>query len=215
MRYGIWMSWSSLLIIGVLSVLAYSQVLALDTLGILEALLLCTAWLSLNAGKWLPVSAGQWTVTIALLAMIASIWSVDPAIFIYVPAVSVNLLLACFFFNSLRPGSDPAITRVARVEREYVDDKVYAYTRGVTWAWAFFFTGLVCENIALIALAAPKTTVLFLNALNYVLIVAFFLTEYIFRRLHLRGYAHISPIVLAIRLSRKGVMGLINYRKPL
>jgi len=122
-------------------------------------------------------------------------------------------LLAGFCFYSLRPGSEPAITRIARMERDDFDDVVYAYTRGVTWAWALFFTGLVVEAVTLIAFAPIETTLLFLNLVNYVLIAVFFLAEYIYRRIRLRHYTHMSPLTLAARLSRRGFMSLIRYRE--
>jgi len=90
---------------------------------------------------------------------------------------------------------------------------VYAYTRRVTWAWALFFTGLLIEAVALIAFAPIETTLLFLNLINYVLIALFFVAEYVYRRIHLRHYTHISPLILAARLSRRGIMSVIKYRE--
>ena len=173
MRYGVWISWGSILTILVLSVMTFFHLIARETLGIFEALLLCGVWLGANVGKPSHSFRYNLAAVIGVIAVIIAVWLTYPLLFIYVPAIGVNLLLAGFFFSSLRPGSEPAITRIARVERDDFDDELYAYTRGVTWAWALFFTGLIVEAIGLIAFASTATTVLFLNLLNYVFIAVF------------------------------------------
>jgi len=213
MRYGVWLSWGSILAIAALSVMGFLRLIAPETLGILEALLLCGAWLGASAGKHHDRTGHKSAVLIAVIIVVTVVWLLRPVLFIYVPAISINILLACFFFSSLRSGSVPVITRIARVERRDFDDVVYAYTRRVTWAWALFFTGLLIEAVALIAFAPIETTLLFLNLINYVLIALFFVAEYVYRRIHLRHYTHISPLILAARLSRRGIMSVIKYRE--
>jgi uncharacterized membrane protein len=159
------------------------------------------------------VSAFKVIVFIVALAVIAIVWRLHPVLFIYMPAIGVNLFLATFFFSTLRPGSDPLISRIARIERPDFDDVIAAYTRKVTWAWGLFFTGLLIETIVLIIFTPVETTTLFLNIINYLLIPVFFISEYIFRRIHLRHYTHMSPLVLAARLSRRGIMSVISYRR--
>ncbi len=212
MRYGIWLSWGSILTILLLSLLTYLGLLSPETLGICEALLLCGAWLGASAGKHRRPSAYKLVALVAILAVIVAVWLTHPLLFIYMPAIGINLLLAGFCFSTLRPGSEPAITRIARMERDEFSDELYAYTRGVTWAWALFFSGLIVEAIALITFAPIEITLLFLNLINYALIAVFFLAEYIYRRIRLRHYTHMSPLTLAVRLSRRGFMSLIRYR---
>jgi uncharacterized membrane protein len=212
MRYGMWLSWGSIVAIVLLSVMSFLRLITPETLGVLEALLLCSAWLGAGAGKHPGRYAKKFVALSGAMAVIAVVWLTRPVLFIYVPAIGVNLLLAAYFFSTLRPGSEPVITRIARVERQDFDDVVYAYTRNVTWAWALFFTGLLIEAVALIAFAPVETTLLFLNFINYVLIAIFFLAEYVYRRLRLRRYTHMSPLLLAARLSRRGIMSVIKYR---
>ncbi len=213
MRYGIWLTWGSILTIAVLSAMSYFHLLAPEALGILEALLLCGAWLGASVSKRPKPSVYNLAALSGMIVVIAAVWLTSPLLFIYVPAIGINLLLAVFCFGSLRPGSEPAITRIARIERNDFSDELYAYTRGVTWAWALIFTGLIVEAVVLIAFASIETTLLFLNLLNYALIAVFFIAEYIYRRIRLRHYTHISPLRLAARLSRRGFMSLIRYRE--
>lgn len=211
MRYGTWLTWGSILTILVLSVMSYFQLIEHKTLGLFEALLLCGVWLGANAGKYTKPFFYILVIVICVVVVIVVVWLTHPLLFIYVPAIAINLLLAGFFFNSLRPGSEPAISRIARsIRQDDFDDELCAYTRGVTWAWALFFTGLVIEAIVLITFGSIEITVLFLNLLNYVLITAFFIAENFYRRIHLRHHAHTPFLVLVSQLSRKGVMSLIR-----
>ncbi|TPW13614.1 MAG: ketosynthase [Halothiobacillaceae bacterium] len=212
MRYGLWLSWGSVLLIMALSVLTLMHLIEVTTLGIGEALLLCTAWLGIRIGSGSPLTVYSLMACAGSLLLVMVVWWIQPLLFIYVPALGINLLLAVFMFSSLRPGSEPAITRIARIERDEFNAELYAYTRGVTWAWALVFTGLIIEAVGLIAFASAETTLLFLNLLNYLFIVLFFLAEYLYRRMRLRHYSHMPLLTLAARLSRRGVMGLIRYR---
>lgn len=212
MRYGIWLSWGSILMILVLSVMSFFQLIAHETLGILEALLLCGVWLGASAGRRSKPSTYKLLLPIAVIVVIVVVWMTHPLLFIYVPAIGINLLLAIFFFSTLRAGSEPAITRIARVERDSFDDKLYAYTRGVTWAWALFFSALIVEALLLIRFASVETTLLFLNVGNYLFIALFFLAENVYRRIHLRHYTHTPIKTLVSRLSRRGIMSLMRYR---
>ena len=213
-RYGFWLSSGSILAIVMLSLASFLHFITPETLGTLEALLLCSAWLGASLDSHAGRSSYKIVLITALMVVIAVVWWVHPVLFIYMPAIAINLFLATYFFSTLRPGSDPLVTRIARIERSDFDDAVYAYTRKVTWAWALLFSGLLVETIALIAFAPVELTLLFLNCINYLLIPLFFVAEYICRRIVLRHYTHISPLVLAARLSRRGIMSVISYRKP-
>ena len=196
--------------IAVLSLLGVLRVITPDTLGILEAALLCGIGLA-AAGRYTGRPAGRLLLALVVGAAAAVIWLIRPVLFVYLPAVAVNLLLAGFFFSTLRPGSEPLVTRIARIEQPQFDAAVYAYTRGVTLAWALFFTALAAEALTLIAFAPVTVTLLFLNLVNYLLIAVFFVAEYLYRRVRLRRYPHMSPILLAARLTRRGIIGVIRY----
>jgi len=209
MKYGAWLSRGSILIIIVLSIMSSFHLIEHETLGIIEALLLCCVWFGVSADK---KSTAFLYKLLAVLTVILVVWMIHPLLFIYVPAICINLLLAVFFFSTLRPGSEPAITRIARIERDSFDDRLYTYTRGATWAWALFFAALVVEAIYLITFASIESTLLLLNFGNYVFIALFFLAENVCRRIYLRGYTHMSVRALASRLSSRGIMSLMQYK---
>lgn len=213
MHYGKWLSWSSVLAIVVLSLASFFHFITPQTLGVSEALLLYSAWLGASMEWHAVISVYKVVAFVVVMGVIVFIWWVHPVLFIYMPAISINLFLAAYFFSTLLPGREPLVTRIARIEQPDFDSVVSAYTRKVTWVWALFFTGLLIETIALIKLAPVETTLLFLNCINYLLIPLLFAAEYAFRRVHLRGYIHISPLVLASRLSRRGIMSVIAYGK--
>ncbi len=211
MQHLAWLSRGSIAIIIILSIMSAFHLIEHETLGIIEALLLCTIWLAMSAEKRSKSTIYKFIAPLLVLLVIIAVWLTYPLLFIYVPAICINLLLAGFFFSSLRKGSEPVVTRIARIERDTFDDRLYAYTRGVTWAWGLFFSALVVETILLITFASVSTSLLFLNFGNYVFIALFFLAENGYRRIHLRGYKHMSVRALAARLSSRGIMSLIRY----
>jgi len=213
LQFARWLSWGSVLAIVILSLASYSHLIAPQTLGILEAILLCSAWLGASIDTHEALSLVKIIIFMTVLIAIFVIWRIHPILFIYIPAISINLFLAVFFFSTLLPGKDPLITRIARIEQPDFDNVVAAYSRKVTWVWAIFFSALLIETIVLIAYTPIETSLLFLNCINYLFIPILFIAEYLFRRVHLRGYVHISPVVLAAKLSRRGIMSVVNYNK--
>lgn len=175
--------------------------------------MLYSAWLGASIEWHASMSLYKAIGFVVAMAVIVFFWWIHPVLFIYVPAISINLFLAAYFFSTLLPGREPLVTRIARIEQPDFDDVVSAYTRKVTLVWALFFAGLLIETIVLIVLAPVETTLLFLNCINYALIPLLFAAEYAYRRVHLRGYIHISPLVLAAKLSRRGIMSVIAYNK--
>lgn len=213
-QFARWLSWGSVLAIVILSLASYLHIITPQTLGMLEAVLLCSAMLGASIDAHATISLSKMYIFVVVLVVIGVVWWTHPVLFIYIPAISINLFLAAFFYSTLLPGREPLVTRIARIEQPDFDDVVSAYTRKVTWVWALFFSVLLVETILLIAFAPIETSLLFLNFINYLFIPILFVTEYAFRRIHLRGYIHISPLVLAARLSRRGIISVINYGKP-
>jgi len=213
MNFRALLSWGSILLILLFSVMSFFHLITHETLGLLEAVLLCCVWLGANTGGYSRSSVFKQAIPVAVIAVIVVVWLVNPLLFVYVPAIGINLLLAVFFFSTLRPGSVPAITRIARVERDDFSEELYVYTRKLTWAWALFFSCLIIEAIGLIAFASTDVTLLFLNIVNYILIAVFFLAENIFRRIYLSEYTHMPLKTLVARLSRRGIMSLIRYQE--
>jgi uncharacterized membrane protein len=105
---------------------------------------------------------------------------------LYLPPVLISLALLVFFSRTLRPGSEPLITRFARELRHgWMPDEVVRYTRRVTQLWVVVFA-LMATEAALLAIFAPlEIWALFTNLINYVVIVVLLAGEYIY---HSRRY---------------------------
>ena len=72
--------------------------------------------------------------------------------------------------------------------------------RNLTLAWAGFFALMAAISLAL-ALAGPLALwSLFSNIMNYVLVVVFFVLEYLYRRIRYRHHPHTSPWKMMRRL---------------
>jgi uncharacterized membrane protein len=115
--------------------------------------------------------------------------------------VLLNLILCFLFARTLRGGSEPLITRFARVERGgQLPAELARYTRRLTIAWAAFFALMAATSAALALWGSFAAWSLFTNVLNYALVVVFFVAEYAYRRVRYRQYPHASPADVVRRL---------------
>jgi len=115
--------------------------------------------------------------------------------------VLLNLVLCFLFARTLRAGSEPLVTRVARAERGgELPAELARYTRRLTAAWAAFFALMAATSAALALWGSFAAWSLFANVLNYVLVAVFFLAEYAYRRLRYRQFAHARPADVVRRL---------------
>ncbi len=104
----------------------------------------------------------------------------------------IYLSLLTLFGTSLRLGQDDLITSLARRLRGGLTSDMMAYTHRVTIAWCAFFAAQLATSALLFVLAPRATWSLFVNVLDFPLVVVMFATEYSIRRLRFRNYPHIS-----------------------
>jgi len=98
---------------------------------------------------------------------------------LFVPPVLVNVALALFFGRTLRPGSEPLVTRFSRrIRGVELPPALVRYTRRVTIVWTALFIVLAIESAALAAFAPVHVWSLFTNFLNSVFVGALFVAEY-------------------------------------
>lgn len=102
---------------------------------------------------------------------------------IYLPSVVIPLLFGGVFMVSLLPGRVPLICRIAIAVRGGLSERMMGYSRQLTKAWVAFFLLISAEALALAIWAPLEVWSLFTNVLNYVFITAFFLLEYVYRKL--------------------------------
>jgi uncharacterized membrane protein len=147
-------------------------------------------------------AAAAW-IAVPLIA-VAYWWlsGVDQALPLYLPPIIVPAFLAYMFGNTLRPGRTPLISQLIRVlyaPGEEPEPAVWSYARRLTAAWTALFVALAAFNLLLAALAEPDGLLraggidppfpvshelwsLFTNLLDYLIVAAFFVIEYAYRR---------------------------------
>ena len=140
----------------------------------------------------------------AAVALVLSLWLARrfPGVLLFTPPILINLALCALFARTLRRGSEPLVSRFARLGRGgQLTPDLARYTRNLTAAWAIFFMVMAVVSATLAVTGPLATWSLFSNALSYLLVVAFFIVEYIYRRVRYRHHPHASPWQMIVRLS--------------
>ncbi len=165
-----------------------AQVLPAHWLGFPDGLLAIGLLLGLGVEANPAIRAG-----LALLGItIFGGFALNPELSLSIMPALVNLLLARLFQMTLEKGSEPLISRIARIARHEgpLPDELAIYTRRLTAAWALFFLGLGVNAIFLAVFGRIETVMLFANTLNMILIGLFFVIENLYRRLRYHHYSH-------------------------
>ena len=115
---------------------------------------------------------------------------------LFVPPIAINLALAWLFGRTLVRGRVPLIARFALMEQGTLSAELASYTRTLTWLWTLLFIAAAAASLALALSGHRDAWSLFTNFLNYVLVAALFLGEFVYRRLRFRNYRHHSPLQL-------------------
>ena len=175
------------------SALTGSQALALASVG---ALVLAVAW---PLRQRMVAFASVVAITAGLLALLALTGKARVAMLF--PPILITFAIAWQFASSLSPGRTPLIQRiVVALHPEAMQvPGVPDYTRRVTLLWAMLLGSLSVINTVLALLAVPdgflhamgvepfaavplRTWSIFANVVNYVVILGFFVGEYVYRR---------------------------------
>jgi uncharacterized membrane protein len=144
---------------------------------------------------WAAVVAGGAVAGIALLA------PGFPDLVLRASPVVINLALCAFFGLTLRRGHDPLITRFARLEHDPLPAAVETYTRRLTVLWTLFFAAMAAITVALEIVASRPVYSLFSNVINWLLLLAFLIGEYLYRHVRFPSYRHKPPHVILKNLS--------------
>lgn len=148
---------------------------------------------------------GSVVAWLVLLPVVAALWwlsrSTHATLPLYIAPVLVPGFMAGVFGSSLLAGQVPLIEQLIRImePKEHPEPEVLAYAHQLTKAWTLFFVTLASTNLVLGLLAepdgmllaagiTPPVTVpelwwsLVANLIGYLLVAAFFLIEYAYRR---------------------------------
>jgi uncharacterized membrane protein len=140
-------------------------------------------------------------VAASTLALALWVAGRSPGLLLHTPPLAINIGLCALFARTLRLGSESLLSRFARIHRggELAPD-LARYTRKLTAAWAVFFLVMALISATLAVTGPLAAWSLFSNLLNYLLVVLFFVLEYVYRRVRYRHHPHASPWQMVARL---------------
>jgi len=177
------------------AVLRSSMPLIAVALGLLIAVAILPALSRGSAAAWIAtpiIAAGLWLIS----------RSTHAALPLYIAPVLVPGFMAAVFGSSLLPGQTPVIEQMIHLMQPpegAPEADVWAYARRLTVAWTVLFVTISITNLVLALLAEPNGLLLavgvrppiavpwewwslFANVIGYLLVAAFFLIEYAYRR---------------------------------
>jgi uncharacterized membrane protein len=93
----------------------------------------------------------------------------------------IYALLCVAFGRTLRTGTTPLISALARVVHGTLSPALVSYTRSVTQAWTLYFAGITVASLLLFWLAPIAIWSAFANLLSPILLVLMFSGEYAVR----------------------------------
>ena len=129
----------------------------------------------------------------------------------YAPPLAAFAFMAFFFYRTLRPGSEPLITRVARMEHPDLPADMARHARMLTWAWSLCFMLLFVVALVLAPLLQLDVWSRWVHGLGYILPGALFLGEYAYRHYRFRERQHGSLLVLIpniVKVSRDAAISV-------
>lgn len=100
---------------------------------------------------------------------------------IYLPPILMMLLILYPFVRSVMPGNTPLITRFYQLSKGENDPEVQRYTDKLTWIWIVFIALLLINIFTLTIFAPLEIWSLFTNFINYLLLLALLVSEWLFR----------------------------------
>ncbi|MFO1350434.1 MAG: hypothetical protein U1F68_07075 [Gammaproteobacteria bacterium] len=154
---------------------------------------------------------GFWWWLVPLAVGLAFALTDRPELY-YAPALIVYGVLMLGFARTLLPGRKPLITGLAeRYHGGQLQPQALRYTRLVTLAWSLLFAVLLLEVVALAVFAPIALGSFFVNVLNYLIIIVFFLVEFWLRHYLVTDTEHASLLEL-LRFLRQAGHGAVRLR---
>ena len=185
-------SWLSLLWLGL--AISYLAASASGYRGIALAVV------GLMIGAMVAASGRHVTGLIAglVLSTACFYWSSSLSFAAYMPPIAGFAFMAFFFQRTLRFGSEPLITRVARKEHPDLPPEIARYTRILTWAWSGCFAFLLASALLLALVLPLHSWSRWVQGLGITVPVTLFLGEYVYRHRRLREHRHASLLILIL-----------------
>lgn len=177
------------------AILTRSAALTIASVGVLAAAVLGPGLLRRSAAAWLAAAA-----VVAGMVELSRLGAAELALFL--PPTLINCYMAWLFGHTLSAGRVPFIELIVRRMQdpgETLEPDVSRYVARLTAAWTALFVVQAAANTALALIASPQGLLLaagitppvtvplevwslFANVLNYLIVGAFFVLEYGYRR---------------------------------
>ncbi len=133
---------------------------------------------------------------LSLIALL-SYYYLDHSI-IYLPPILIISLILYPFIRSVLPGQTPLISRFYQLTEDGHEPDKMRYTARLTWFWIVFIILLLINTLALTLFAPLELWSLFTNFINYLLLLAMLILEWLFRMFWFKEW--VSPIHFAGQL---------------
>ena len=163
------------------------------------------AALGLMAGTLVAASGRRIAGLVAGIALAIAAWHFAEAVrfLVFVPPLAAFAFMAHFFGRTLRAGSEPLITRIARKEQSDLPPEIVRHTRWLTTTRTECFVALFVVALGLAFLVSLEAWSRWVLGLGYAMPGALFLGEYVYRgrRFPLRhrdSLAVLVPRVVAV-----------------
>ena len=154
--------------------------------------MLATSLVGVMIGALLVASGKRVTgvATAATLVGLCVYFSASIQFIVYAPPLAAFAFMTYFFYRTLRPGSEPLITRVARMEHPDLPPEMARHARMLTWIWSLCFVLLFLVALALAPLLELDLWSRWVHALGYIVPGLLFLGEYVYRHYRFRERQH-------------------------
>ena len=106
---------------------------------------------------------------------------------LYLPPILILFSLFILFSQSLSAGQTPLISRYAKLLGGKLEERHLRYNRSLTIVWAGFFLLMATSSILLALFSSMDVWSLFTHVISYLLIAAFFIIEFIYRKHRFAG----------------------------
>ena len=142
------------------------------------------AVLGLAAGALVAASGRRLAGILVGIALAAAAWRYADAIafLVFAPPLCAFAFMAFLFGGTLRAGSEPLISRIARKEHPDVTPEVARYTRALTGLWSAAFVALFAAALALATFLPVPSWSRWVAGLGFLVPVSLFLGEFEYRR---------------------------------
>ena len=133
------------------------------------------------------------TVLFVSIVLVCALWWLAPRLLLFVTPAAITAAAGMWFAVSLAPGREPRIATYARHEHGgELPAEVARYARRLTALWALLLFASAILSVSLALLAPLATWSAWTNAGSYVVIAAFFVAEYLWRRVRFPQRRHVS-----------------------